>query len=184
VISAKRGWERWQRMQEAATMRPDGHLELDLDARPGDMREGYRRSRQWNLRTLNLMQVGGLVRLRYPSPPARAADEPTHDWASRLDAFYAAVGARLDVELADGQVNQPAGYVSDNSLLDTTARIGTAAASGHSRTAAAARTAAAPAPRSVAATAQHEEPIPSRPSTPGMRSALTHSSTSAPARVG
>jgi ATP-dependent DNA helicase RecQ len=105
VISAERGWERWQRMQEAATMRADGHLELDLDARPGDMREGYRRSRQWNLRTLNLMQVGGLVRLLYPSPPTRAADEPTHEWASRLDAFYAAIGARLDVELVDGQVN-------------------------------------------------------------------------------
>ena len=107
VISVERGWERWQRMQQTATTRPDGLLELDLDARPGDMREGFGRNQQWNLRTLNLMQVGGLIRLHSPQPPQRGADEPAQQWVERLEGFYAARGARMNVELLDGQVNDP-----------------------------------------------------------------------------
>src|SRR6266511_3211041 len=107
VISVERGWERWQRMQQTATTRPDGLLELDLDARPGDMREGFGRNQQWNLRTLHLMQVGGLIRLHSPQPPPRAADESAQQWAERLAAFYTAGGARMNVELLDGQVNDP-----------------------------------------------------------------------------
>jgi superfamily II DNA/RNA helicase len=107
VISVDRGWERWQRMHQAATTRPDGLLEVDLDVRPGDMREGFGRNQQWNLRTLNLMQVGSLVRLHSPQPPQRDTDEPAEQWAERLETFYAARAARMNVELIDGQVNDP-----------------------------------------------------------------------------
>jgi ATP-dependent DNA helicase RecQ len=107
VISSDRGWERWQRMQQAAMTRPEGFLELDLDVWPGDMREGFGRNRQWNLRTLNLMQVGGLIRLHALQPPQRAAGESAQQWAERLEASYATGGVRMNVELLDGQVNDP-----------------------------------------------------------------------------
>jgi ATP-dependent DNA helicase RecQ len=105
VISAERGWERWQRMRQAATRQRGGVLDIDLDARPGDMREGFGRNQQWNVRTLNLMQVAGLIRLRTPQSPQLAPGEPKEQRVADLEDFYTTIGTRMNVELVDGQVN-------------------------------------------------------------------------------
>lgn len=105
VISADKGWNRWQSMWDDATPTESGVYEVNLDSCPTHMSEGYERNRQWNIRTLNLMAWAGLIRLRAPDPPVRADGEPLAEWTARLDAYYAGVGGRVAVQIIDGSTN-------------------------------------------------------------------------------
>jgi ATP-dependent DNA helicase RecQ len=105
VITAARAWDRWQRMQDSGELRDDGLLSVDLDARPVDMQEGYQRSRQWNVRTLNLMQSAKLIRLRTPTPPDRAPAETPEEWQRRLDLYFDVATAQTLVDRIDGSIN-------------------------------------------------------------------------------
>jgi ATP-dependent DNA helicase RecQ len=102
LISADKGWERWQRM-----FRPDRRLEsgaykVDLDSLPVHLAAGYRQSRQWNVRTLNLMAWAGLIRLQALEPPRRLPDENYEEWAARRDVFYEDSRSHVAVELVSG----------------------------------------------------------------------------------
>jgi ATP-dependent DNA helicase RecQ len=107
VISADKGWDRWQSMWHDATPTDSGVYEVSLDSCPTHMSEGYDRNRQWNVRTLNLMAWAGLIQLRAPQPPARADGEPLAEWTARLDAYYARADARVAVQIIDGSTNLP-----------------------------------------------------------------------------
>lgn len=107
VISARKGWDRWQSMRRDASTMNSGVYEVSLDSCPTHMSEGYERNRQWNVRTLNLMVWAGLIRLRAPRPPVRSEGEPAAEWAARCDAFYATADARVAVEIIDGATNRP-----------------------------------------------------------------------------
>jgi ATP-dependent DNA helicase RecQ len=105
VISAEKGWDRWQSMWQDATATESGVYEISLNSCPTHMSEGYDRNRQWNIRTLNLMAWAGLIRLRAPHPPARAENEPVAEWTARLDAYYATSGDCVTVQIVDGSTN-------------------------------------------------------------------------------
>lgn len=107
VISARKGWDRWQSMWHDATALESGIYEVSLDSCPTHMSEGYERNRQWNVRTLNLMAWAGLVRLRAPHPPARADGEPLAEWAARQKAYYDRAGSRVAVQIISGSANLP-----------------------------------------------------------------------------
>ena len=49
VISAAKGWDRWQSMWHDATATDPGVYEVSLDSCPPRMSEGYERNRQWNV---------------------------------------------------------------------------------------------------------------------------------------
>ena len=107
VISARKGWDRWQSMRNDAGPVRSGVYEVNLNSCPTNLSEGYERNRQWNVRTLNLMAWAGLIRLRAPQLPVQSAGEPADEWAARRDAFYASAGARVAVEIIDGATNRP-----------------------------------------------------------------------------
>lgn len=106
VISARRGWERWQRMFHYAAVAGDGRTRrVSLDSRPGDMREGHGRNRSWNLRTLNLMVRSGLVTVAAPQLLRRSADESEDAWSARRTQYFGELGLSVDVALVDGRTN-------------------------------------------------------------------------------
>ena len=107
VISARKGWDRWQSMRNDAGAVRSGVYEVNLNSCPTNLSEGYERNRQWNVRTLNLMAWAGLIRLRAPQLPVRSEGEPADEWAARRDAFYASAGARVAIEIIDGATNRP-----------------------------------------------------------------------------
>jgi superfamily II DNA helicase RecQ len=105
VISADKGWDRWQSMWHDASVTESGLYEVSLNSCPTHMSEGYERNRQWNVRTLNLMAWAGLIRLQAPRPPVRADGESLANWTARLDAYYVRVGDRVAVQIIDGSTN-------------------------------------------------------------------------------
>jgi ATP-dependent DNA helicase RecQ len=102
LISADKGWERWQHMFRPERRLESGAYEVDLDSLPARLAAGYGQSRQWNVRTLNLMAGAGLIRLRALEPPRPLPDEDDDDWEARRDTFYENSRTHVAVELVTG----------------------------------------------------------------------------------
>ena len=109
IITTERAWERWRAMFQSHRPGPGAIYQVDLDARPADLSEGYGRNRMWNVRVLNLMARAGLIRLHVPEPPVRD-DDPEEAWQARQAAFYSSVATRSDISLLDGQTNDPSHF--------------------------------------------------------------------------
>jgi len=113
LITAPTAWERW--WEGMFLQRPDcdsALYRLNLTDRPARLAEGYRRHRSWNEQILNFMVRAGLIEIFPPAPPRRATDEGDQEWEQRLTAFYDQAPDLVDVDLKDGQTNNP-GYFAD-----------------------------------------------------------------------
>jgi ATP-dependent DNA helicase RecQ len=102
LITADRGWERWQRMFRPDRRLESGAYEVDLDSLPAHLPAGYGQNRQWNIRTLNLMASARLIRLRSLEPPHRLVGEEYEEWVARRDAFYENSRSHVAIELISG----------------------------------------------------------------------------------
>ena len=105
LIGEELGWDRWSRMFHSATPLESGAYQIDLGSRPAHLATAYRRSQQWNVRTLNLMAWAGLIRLRALEPPQPRPDEDRDEFAHKREAFYDNVRTHVAVELIDGATN-------------------------------------------------------------------------------
>ena len=102
TIGEELGWSRWSRMRDSAQHVGGDIYEMDLASLPTHLSEGYRRSRQWNVRTLNLMAWAGLIQMRAPEPPQMGPGEDYEDFARRRDAFYENARTRIAVRFLTG----------------------------------------------------------------------------------
>jgi ATP-dependent DNA helicase RecQ len=102
TIGEELGWDRWWSMFTAAKQTDSGNYEIDLGSLPAHLATGYGQSRQWNVRTLNLMAWAGLIRTRTLEPPRRRPDEDEAQFAARREDFYENARTRLAVELRTG----------------------------------------------------------------------------------
>jgi ATP-dependent DNA helicase RecQ len=106
VIGLDKGWRRWQTMLHGdANAGPNGY-EVNIDSRPPNVGDESEQNRQWNVRTLNLVQRAGLAVLRSPQPPSRLADEDFGTWQSRWERFLAESGSRVRVQILHGETNR------------------------------------------------------------------------------
>jgi superfamily II DNA/RNA helicase len=105
LIGEELGWDRWSRMFHSATRLESGAYEINLGSRPAHLATAYRRSQQWNVRTLNLMAWAGLIRLRALEPPQPWPDEDHEAFAARREVFYEDARTHVAVELIDGATN-------------------------------------------------------------------------------
>lgn len=113
LISAPTAWERWYEGMFVQRVPSEGHFyRLNLTHRPTRLAEGYKRHRSWNEQILNFMVRAGLIDIFPPEPPRRGAGEDDQSWERRLNAFYEQASDLVDIELKDGQTNNPT-YFAD-----------------------------------------------------------------------
>ncbi|MFC8244009.1 protein DpdF [Streptomyces chartreusis] len=113
LISAPTAWERWwEGMFLQGTRTDSGLYRLNMTHRPARLAEGYRRHRSWNEQILNFMVRAGLIEILPPAPPQRTPGENEDTWDRRLNAFYEQAPDLVDIDLKDGQTNNP-GYFAD-----------------------------------------------------------------------
>lgn len=79
LIGVERGLERWQSMFAAKEVFVDGRFNVPLTAvptfGPRDINMDNKLNREWNVRTLNLMNRAGLIMLDSTPPPTQSFDE-------------------------------------------------------------------------------------------------------------
>jgi len=113
LISAPTAWERWWEGMFLQRPRTDSALyRLNMTHRPARLAQGYKRHRSWNEQILNFMVRAGLIEILPPAPPQRTPSEDDQTWDRRLSAFYEQAADLVDVDLKDGQTNDP-GYFAD-----------------------------------------------------------------------
>ena len=108
LITAPTAWERWWEgmfLQRTETEGPS--YRLNLTDRPARLSEGFKRHRAWNEQILNFMTRAGLIEIRPPEPPQREQGEDEGTWQRRLTEFYDQAPDLVDVDLKDGQTNDP-----------------------------------------------------------------------------
>jgi ATP-dependent DNA helicase RecQ len=106
IITADRAWQRWDSMFQARQPGDGPVYHLDLDARPGDLSEGYGLNRTWNIRVLNLMARAKLIELLVPEAPP-PGDDSSEFHRVGITASPERVLAPMNVSLEDGQTNDP-----------------------------------------------------------------------------
>ncbi|MGP3977847.1 protein DpdF [Streptomyces sp. 8N114] len=108
LISAPTAWERWWEGMFLQRPHTDSTLyRLNMTHRPTRLAEGYKRHRSWNEQILNFMVRAGLIEIKPPAPPQRTTGEDDHTWDQRLNTFYEQALDLVDVDLKDGQTNNP-----------------------------------------------------------------------------
>jgi superfamily II DNA/RNA helicase len=105
LIGTEKGWQRWSWMRESA--QEFGHFtyKISLDSLPHYLPAGYGQSRQWNVRTLNMMAWAGLIRIRALEQPTQAAGEDTEKFKDRVEAFYEEAKTHILVEILKADAN-------------------------------------------------------------------------------
>ncbi|TPQ18637.1 protein DpdF [Streptomyces sporangiiformans] len=107
ILMPDTAWGRWRAMfTKGQHLHGDRYL-LDLTVRPPRMSVGYATHKDWNVRLLNLLDRLGLVRTFPPTPPVRESEENSSDWQQRMAAHYETARDRIEIELVEGQTNDP-----------------------------------------------------------------------------
>ncbi|MFD3536053.1 protein DpdF [Streptomyces sp. NPDC058664] len=108
LITAAKAWERWwEGMFLQHTKMRGTSYRVNLTHRPARLAEGFARHRGWNEQILNFMARAGLIEIRPPEPPRRVQDEEEGMWQRKLTAFYDEASDLMDIEIKDGQTNNP-----------------------------------------------------------------------------
>ncbi|MER5418959.1 protein DpdF [Streptosporangium roseum] len=107
ILKPETAQNRWNAMfQQRIADVPGGYL-LDLDSLPTNLSIGYERNRLWNVRTLNLMTLAGLIELEAPQPPEILPDESHSTWQERTKEYYDTLASRVIVTFLDTKTNNP-----------------------------------------------------------------------------
>lgn len=77
-IGSEKGWERWKSMRDGATTGDDGLVVSLRSIWNKDLNPAGEYNHSWNLHTLTLMELAGMVRLGWHNPPP-ASDELSED---------------------------------------------------------------------------------------------------------
>ncbi|MEV4364413.1 protein DpdF [Nonomuraea sp. NPDC049625] len=107
ILKPETARNRWTSMfQQRAADMPNGYL-VNLDALPTNLSIGYERNRLWNVRTLNLMTLAGLVELKAPEPPEAMPNEGDNAWQDRIKEYYDTLSSRVVASFLDPMTNNP-----------------------------------------------------------------------------
>ena len=107
TIGEELGWSRWSRMFHSARHTEAETYEIDLASLPAHLATGYGQSRQWNVRTLNLMAWAGLIQTQAPERPWPRPGEDEEEFAARQEDFYENARTRVAVKLLTGAATNP-----------------------------------------------------------------------------
>lgn len=107
ILMADTAWGRWRAMFTKGHHLHANRYLLDLTVRPPRMPVGYATHKDWNVRLLNMMDRIGLIRVFPPTPPMRESGEDSSAWQARITAFYETARDRIEIELVEGQTNNP-----------------------------------------------------------------------------
>jgi ATP-dependent DNA helicase RecQ len=102
LISLERGFERWRWMQLAGVDDGPGRLRIPLSVAPADIAGDSAQNRAWNLRTLLLMDRGGLISVEASPPPRRAPEESDEEWEARAQVEFEEYATHATVRLHEG----------------------------------------------------------------------------------
>ncbi|MFG2813842.1 protein DpdF [Streptomyces sp. NPDC048410] len=107
ILMADTAWERWRAMFTKGHYLHANRYLLDLTVRPPRIPVGYATHKDWNVRLLNMMDRIGLIRVFPPTPPMRESGEDSLAWQARITEFYETARDRIEIELVEGQTNNP-----------------------------------------------------------------------------
>lgn len=107
ILMADTAWGRWRAMFTKGHHLHGNRYSLDLTVRPPRMSVGYATHKDWNVRLLNMMDRIGLIRIFPPTPPMHEPGEDAVDWLARIKEFYETARDRIEIELVEGQTNNP-----------------------------------------------------------------------------
>lgn len=107
LISLERGLERWEWMRGAARPHGEGMLRVPLTVSPPDIAGDSAENRAWNMRTLLLMDRGGLITLDAVPPPRRAPDESDEEWEERAAADFDDYASHAVLRIQEGALGDP-----------------------------------------------------------------------------
>jgi ATP-dependent DNA helicase RecQ len=105
LIGPEKGWQRWSWMRHRAQQVGPLTYKINLDSLPSHLAVGYGQSRQWNVRTLNMMALAGLVRTRALEQPTPALGEDPEEFRDRVEAFYEEAKSYILVEILKADAN-------------------------------------------------------------------------------
>jgi ATP-dependent DNA helicase RecQ len=109
LISLERGFERWSGMHALKESLGEGRLRVPLWIPPADLPKGDTpETRAWNMRTLLLMDRGGLISLEASPPPRRAEGESDEAWAARAPDAFEEYAAHAELTVKEGNFADPA----------------------------------------------------------------------------
>lgn len=105
IIGSDLGWSRWQRLYRTGRSRGTASIMVDLGQIAPHLLVRSARGQQWNVRTLNLMQRAGLIRVLPVKPPLRQDGESDEEWITRMNRFLESASTVIDIEITDGMTN-------------------------------------------------------------------------------
>lgn len=102
LIREEKGLLRWRAMLNTAIRRSDGHWTFDVSRRRIGLERWSPANRDWNWRTILLMQRAGMVRLRFlpPEPPGELSETP--EGSDARNAYFEHYFDQVDVEITHG----------------------------------------------------------------------------------
>lgn len=105
LISLERGFERWSGMHARAEELGDARLRVPLWIPPADLPKGDTpETRAWNMRTLLLMDRGGLISLEASPPPRRSEGETDESWEARAPEAFEDYAAHTVLTVKEGNL--------------------------------------------------------------------------------
>jgi hypothetical protein len=109
LITAERGYERWDAMWTGRATRQSGYATLSLDERPSNLPTASIENASWNLRTLVLMARAGLIEFGAEEPPRLTQDpnETATEFESRRHAAFEAYARQASVRILDDTLVRP-----------------------------------------------------------------------------
>jgi superfamily II DNA/RNA helicase len=131
LISLERGFERWGLMHTRGEGAGHGLLKVPLWTAPADLRGDNPETRSWNLRTLLLMDRGGLITLQSSPPPRQGPEESAEAWEARAPGAFDEYAAHAILRIREGNLadrelwERAVGEARDEAIdADRTARAG------------------------------------------------------------
>lgn len=104
VITVEKGLERWKCMiDHASSDYSTGRLRLNLSQRPPEVRGDTEANKEWNLRTVVLLNRAGLIKIESDRPPEiqQDANETDEQFQSRLERVMADYAVTCPVRLLE-----------------------------------------------------------------------------------
>lgn len=127
MIGDERGWVRWRRLLRTGQDLGGLRYRVRKSTLPTYLSEGYRRSAQWNVRTLTLMAQAGIIQMRVPQWKPQAGSASEDEEASK-ESFYNDLEDFIEFELVNGEMLGHDGWVAAlGELRDTVRRAQRAA---------------------------------------------------------
>ena len=108
LIGLEKGFERWSGLQSRAQILDGNRLRVPLWLAPPRLPKGDTpKTRAWNMRTLLLMDRGGLIKLEAMPPPRREPDETEEEWEARAPDAFEEYAAHAVLSVVEGNLADP-----------------------------------------------------------------------------